>query len=76
MGDGRGKSIPGVGNSIYEGTEAGNDVVYLGTKGQCQKRNRRTCVLLQRTTSSTQHWTSTRVKSGAGLMERIRQILN
>lgn len=31
MGDGRGKDIPGIENSVYEGTEAGNSMVYLET---------------------------------------------
>lgn len=56
VGEGRGKAIPGIGNSVFEGNEAGNSMVYL------EKRNVGTCVPLLRTPSSTQHWTSTGVK--------------
>lgn len=66
MGDGKGKGIRGIGNSIYAGTEAENDMACLGTKGQWHKENLGTCVPLLRTASSAQQWTSTRVKSVCG----------
>lgn len=73
MGAERGKGIPGIGNSIYKGTEAGNTMVCLGTVAE--KKHRDMCASAE-DCSPTQHWTSTKVKGVWGLMGKIQWTLN
>lgn len=73
MGAERGKGTPGIGNSIYKGTEAGNIIVCLGTVAE--EKHRDMCASAE-DCSPAQHWTSTRVKGVWGLMGKTQRTLN
>lgn len=77
MGAERGRGIPGKGNSIYKGTEAGNIMVCLGTVAEEKHRDMRDSA---KDCSPTQHWTRVEGSMGVngvwGLMGTIQRTLN